>query len=304
MRFLPSLPRFYQGLATRSPLLNKTNVHKTIITASISRFQSTAVAEPVNDRPFDKVLVANRGEIVERVIRTCRDLDIATVAVYSTADSKARFVRQADESICIGPAAATDSYLNVEAVLDAVQQSGAQAVHPGMFGGMIVEVGAHRISPLGSFCCFRCSFVYCCGLDWVIGYGFLSENADFSRDVSKQAVFLGPTADAIHQLGDKIESKSLAIRAGVDVVPGYDGVVETLEQARQICHETLSGYPVLLKAAAGGGGKGMRICWSDQDLKEAWNVAKAEAIKFFKDDRLLVEKYIERPHHIEFQVVS
>jgi propionyl-CoA carboxylase alpha chain len=136
------------------------------------------------------------------------------------------------------------------------------------------------------------------------GYGFLSENAAFCRAVTERGVFLGPTANAIHQLGDKLQSKALAITAGVEVVPGHDGVVESLDQALQITHESLGGYPVLLKAAAGGGGKGMRTCWNDQDLREAWNLTKAEAAKFFSDDRLLLEKYIERPHHIEFQVMA
>lgn len=127
---------------------------------------------------------------------------------------------------------------------------------------------------------------------------------DFCKSVSEKGVFLGPTANAIHLLGDKIESKRIALEAGVSVVPGYDGVVESFEQALKIAHNDLGGYPVLLKAAAGGGGKGMRTCYSDQDLKEAWGLAKSEALKFFKDDRLLIEKFIERPHHIEFQVMA
>jgi len=140
---------------------------------------------------------------------------------------------------------------------------------------------------------------HCCS-----GYGFLSENASFCEAVSEKAVFLGPSPQAIRQLGDKLESKKLALEAGVHVVPGYEDVVETVEQALELSNGELGGYPVLLKAAAGGGGKGMRVCWSDQDIREAWSVSKAEALKFFMDDRLLIEKFIERPHHIEFQVIS
>jgi len=190
------------------------------------------------------------------------------VAVYSTADAGAPFVSAADEAVCVGPAASSDSYMNVTAILDAIEQTGAQAVHP--------------------------------------GYGFLSENAAFCQQVEEQAgaVFLGPSAHSIRQLGDKLQSKLLAVQAGVSTIPGHDeGPVESVEEALQLCRDKVP-YPVLLKAAAGGGGKGMRVCYNEQDVKEAWTVAKAEAIKFFKDDRLLLEKFIEKPHHIEFQVMA
>jgi propionyl-CoA carboxylase alpha chain len=216
-------------------------------------------------KPFEKVLVANRGEIAERVFRTCQSLDIATVAVYSAYDANAPFVKAADEAICLGTS--STSYLDVPAVFDAVRQTGAQAVHP--------------------------------------GYGFLSENANFAERLEKEtgAVFLGPPVNAIHSLGDKLESKEIAVKGGVTVIPGYEGAVESLEQALQLCNESVP-YPVLLKAANGGGGKGMRVCYNDQDVKEAWTIAKAEALKFFGDDRLLLEKFIENPHHIEFQVMG
>lgn len=220
------------------------------------------------NRLFDKVLIANRGEICLRIARTCRRLGIPTVAVYSTMDAGTPFVQAADEAVCIGPAPVTDSYLNTEAILEVIRQTGAQAVHP--------------------------------------GYGFLSENASFCRAVEESgAVFLGPSVASIEKLGDKLQSKLLAVQAGVNIIPGYDsGPVESIEQTLQLCNEGVVPYPVLLKAAAGGGGKGMRVCHSDDDIREAWTVAKAEAIKFFKDDRLLLEKFIERPHHIEFQVLA
>ena len=198
-------------------------------------------------KPFEKVLVANRGEIVQRVMRTCNALDIDTVAVYSTADARAPFVQEADEKVCLGPPAASESYLNVEKVLQAIRHTGAQAVHP--------------------------------------GYGFLSENANFARAIQEEtdAVWLGPSPNAIRQLGDKLASKDVAIEAGVNIVPGHDKPIESLEQALHLVHETDLTYPVLLKAAAGGGGKGMRTCYNDQDLKEAWVLSKAEALKFFSD---------------------
>ncbi|EEC43566.1 carboxylase propionyl-coa carboxylase [Phaeodactylum tricornutum CCAP 1055/1] len=214
---------------------------------------------------WQAILIANRGEIVERVIKTCHELEIETVAVYSTADAKAPFVSKATQSICIGPAAANKSYLQPDNILQAMSISGAQALHP--------------------------------------GYGFLSENAQFAQAVLDAGhVWLGPSPSCVHQMGDKLESKAVAVQAGVATVPGHDGVVETLSQALQLCNETI-GYPVLLKALAGGGGKGMRVCYNDQDVKDAWTVSKAEALSFFNNDQLLLEKFIERPHHIEFQVL-
>ena len=212
-------------------------------------------------------MVANRGEIVQRVIRTCRQMDIETIAVYSTADAQAQFVKEADRAVCLGPAAANLSYLNTKAILQAITDTGAQAVHP--------------------------------------GYGFLSENAAFSKTiVDHGAVWLGPSAYAIEKLGDKLESKHIAEDAGVSIVPGHDKPIESLEQALQFTNDGTVPYPVLLKAASGGGGKGMRICFNDQDLKEAWILSKAEAMQFFGDDRLLLEKFIEDPHHIEFQILA
>ena len=224
-----------------------------------SRFFSTE-----NVKPFDKVLIANRGEISQRVVKTCKELGIKTVAIYSTADAKAPFVKAADEAICIGPADSSASYLNVERVLQAIRDTGAQAVHP--------------------------------------GYGFLSENADFCESIQGEGVaWLGPPISAIHDMGDKIQSKVIAAAAGVSIIPGYDGTINSLEHAYEVANQI--GYPVLVKAAAGGGGKGMRTCYNDQDVTEAYPMAKSEAKKFFSDDRLLIEKFIENPHHIEFQVL-
>jgi propionyl-CoA carboxylase alpha chain len=224
-----------------------------------SRFFSTQ-----NVKPFDKVLIANRGEISQRVVKTCKELGIKTVAIYSTADAKAPFVQAADEAICIGPADSSASYLNVERVLQAIRDTGAQAVHP--------------------------------------GYGFLSENADFCKSIQGEGVaWLGPPISAIHDMGDKIQSKVIAAAAGVSIIPGYDGTINSLEHAYEVANQV--GYPVLVKAAAGGGGKGMRTCYNDKEIKEAYPMAKSEAKKFFSDDRLLIEKYIENPHHIEFQVL-
>eukprot|EP00339_Tiarina_fusa_P012865 CAMPEP_0117003228 /NCGR_PEP_ID=MMETSP0472-20121206/4616_1 /TAXON_ID=693140 ORGANISM="Tiarina fusus, Strain LIS" /NCGR_SAMPLE_ID=MMETSP0472 /ASSEMBLY_ACC=CAM_ASM_000603 /LENGTH=735 /DNA_ID=CAMNT_0004703803 /DNA_START=155 /DNA_END=2362 /DNA_ORIENTATION=- len=225
------------------------------------RFFSTSES---TDPPFSKVLIANRGEISQRVARTCNDLGIKTVAVYSTADAKAPFVKAADEAICVGPAASSDSYLNVPNVLQAIRDTGAQAVHP--------------------------------------GYGFLSENADFCQSIEGEGVvWLGPPVSAIHDMGDKIRSKEIAEAAGVSIIPGYDGTIESLEHCLEVSNQV--GYPVLVKAAAGGGGKGMRTCYNDAEVREAYPMAKSEAKKFFADDRLLVEKFIENPHHIEFQVL-
>lgn len=219
------------------------------------RFLSTVNATG----PFDKILIANRGEISSRVMRTCRDLGIKTVAIYSTHDAKAPYVSEADETICIG-----QSYLNEERVLEAIQESGAQACMP--------------------------------------GYGFFSENANFARQMPNNVTWLGPSPDAILQMGCKIRSKKIAIDAGVSVIPGFEGELESFEHAARVAKDI--GYPVLLKAAAGGGGKGMRICHNKQELKESFPLAKAEAQKFFNDNRLLVEKYVVNPHHIEFQLLS
>lgn len=233
---------------------------KPLTSSSAFRRLFSAVADP----PFSKVLIANRGEISQRVSRTCKELGIKTVAIYSTADAKAPFVQAADEAVCVGPADSSLSYLNVPKVLEVIRETGAQAVHP--------------------------------------GYGFLSENSQFCNSIESQGVaWLGPGVFAIQEMGDKIRSKEIAEEAGVNIIPGYEGSIDSLEQALKVANDI--GYPVLVKAAAGGGGKGMRTCYNDREVKEAYPMAKSEALKYFADDRLLVEKYIENPHHIEFQVM-
>lgn len=214
---------------------------------------------------FRKILIANRGEIACRVIATCRRLGIATVAVYSDADADALHVDLADEAVRIGPAAASESYLNADAVIEAAQATGAEAIHP--------------------------------------GYGFLSENADFAQSVEEAGlVFIGPPADAIRAMGDKAAAKAIMEDAGVPLVPGYHGDAQDLDtitaEARRI------GYPVLLKASAGGGGKGMRPVLAESDLGAALQSAKREAKNAFGDDRMLIEKLIQRPRHVEMQVFA
>jgi len=191
-------------------------------------------------------------------------MGIKTVAIHSDIDSAALHVRMADESYCVGPAASRDSYLNMDAIIDVIKKSGAQAVHP--------------------------------------GYGFLSENTDFAKRLNDiGVVFIGPNSEAIHALGDKIESKKIAKKAGVHIVPGFDGVVESPEHCVSLAREI--GYPVMIKASAGGGGKGMRIAWNDKDAMEGFRFSKQEASSSFGDDRLLIEKFIENPRHIEIQVL-
>ena len=215
--------------------------------------------------PFQKILIANRGEIALRVIRTCRALGIKTVAVHSTIDVRSPHVLAADEAVCLGPAPTSESYLNIDAVCDAIIATGAQAVHP--------------------------------------GYGFLSENADFARRITEMGVtFVGPSPSAIVAMGDKITSKRIAREANVSVIPGYDGFVSSPDHAVEIAEEV--GYPVMIKATAGGGGKGMRICRNAAEVKEGYQLSTAEAKSFFGDERLFIERYVEKPHHIEFQVLS
>lgn len=215
--------------------------------------------------PFRKILVANRGEIACRVIRTCRRMGISTVAVYSEADCSALHVRMADEVVCVGPAPATQSYLDIERMVHACRETGAQAVHP--------------------------------------GYGFLAENASFATAVEEAGmVFIGPGPEAIELMGDKLASKRAAARAGVSLVPGHDGVVASLEEALAAARSI--GYPVMIKASAGGGGKGMRIARDDAECQEGFERARGEAIASFGDGRLLVERFIERPRHIEIQVLA
>ncbi len=214
---------------------------------------------------FKKILIANRGEIACRVIRTARTMGIRTVAVYSEADADAKHVREADEAIAIGPPPAAQRYLDIERIVEACRRSGAEAVHP--------------------------------------GYGFLSENRAFAAALKKAGVvFIGPAAAAIAAMGDKIESKKLAQKAKVNVVPGYLGVIKDDKDAVKIARDI--GYPVMIKASAGGGGKGMRIARSDEEVRDGFRAATSEARSSFADDRVFIEKFIESPRHIEIQVLG
>jgi acetyl-CoA carboxylase biotin carboxylase subunit len=214
---------------------------------------------------FDKILIANRGEIALRVLRACKELGIPTVAVHSTADADAMHVRFADESVCIGPPAAKDSYLNIPAILSACEITGADAVHP--------------------------------------GYGFLSENARFAEILSDHDVqFIGPKPEHIRIMGDKIEAKRTAKRLGIPVVPGSDGGVTSDAEAAKIANEI--GYPVLIKAAAGGGGRGMKVARTAAELSTALSTARSEAKAAFGDDAVYIEKYLDKPRHIEIQVLG
>src|SRR5271165_7407727 len=214
---------------------------------------------------FRKILIANRGEIACRIIRTAQRMGIATVAVHSEADTEALHVRMADEAIGIGPAPSAESYLNIKRIVEACRQSGAEAVHP--------------------------------------GYGFLSENPAFARALSKSGVtFIGPPTEAIAAMGDKIESKKLARAAGVSSVPGHLEVVPDADAAVAIARDI--GHPVMIKASAGGGGKGMRIAVSDAEVRDGFRSAASEAKSSFADDRIFIEKYIEKPRHIEIQVLG
>ena len=214
---------------------------------------------------FTKILIANRGEIALRVLRACKELGIQTVAVHSTADADAMHVRLADESVCIGPPAARDSYLNIPQLLAACEITGADAVHP--------------------------------------GYGFLSENARFAEILEAHDIgFIGPTAEHIRIMGDKIAAKQTARDLGIPVVPGSDGAVTPADDAHAIAREI--GYPVLVKAAAGGGGRGMKVALSEKDLDTALSTARSEAKAAFGDDALYMEKYLGKPRHIEIQVLG
>ena len=215
--------------------------------------------------PFDKILIANRGEIACRVIRTCKRLGIKTVAVYSEADADALHVRLADEAVLIGPPPSAQSYLQIDKIVAACKKTGAQAVHP--------------------------------------GYGFLSEKQEFQKALAKaKIVFIGPDALAIHAMGDKIESKKLALKAGVSTVPGYLHAIANAEEAVKIAQKV--GYPVMIKASAGGGGKGMRIAYNDEETREGFGSATNEAKASFADDRVFIEKYVEEPRHIEIQLIA
>lgn len=214
---------------------------------------------------FKKILIANRGEIACRVIKTARKMGIATVAIYSDADRNALHVQMADEAVHIGPAPANDSYIVIDKVMAAIKATGAEAVHP--------------------------------------GYGFLSENKKFAEALEAAGVaFIGPPAGAIEAMGDKITSKKLAQEAGVSTVPGYMGLIEDAEEAVKISNEI--GYPVMIKASAGGGGKGMRIAWNDDEAREGFQSSKNEAANSFGDDRIFIEKFVAQPRHIEIQVLA
>ena len=212
---------------------------------------------------FKKILIANRGEIALRIIRACREMGIGTVAVHSTADANSMAVRLADESVCIGPAAAKDSYLYMPSIISAAEVTGAEAIHP--------------------------------------GYGFLSENSTFARMVEEHGfTFIGPKPEHIDIMGDKVMAKKTVMALGIPCVPGSDGALESAAQAKQIANE--GGYPMLIKAASGGGGKGMKVVRSESEMDEAYSTARSEAKANFGDDTVYMEKYLERPRHIEIQV--
>ena len=214
---------------------------------------------------FNEILIATRGEIAMRVIRTCREMGIKTVAVYSTADRESLHVRFADEAVCIGPPQSSESYLSIPRIMAAVEITNADAIHP--------------------------------------GYGFLAENADFAEVCSEYGIkFIGPTPDQIRKMGDKITAKETMIKAKVPVIPGSDGLIRDTKHGKKIASDI--GYPVILKATAGGGGKGMRAVWDEKDFETAWNMARQEAKAAFGNDGIYVEKLIEEPRHIEIQVAG
>ncbi|MEJ6792344.1 MAG: acetyl-CoA carboxylase biotin carboxylase subunit [Lacinutrix sp.] len=214
---------------------------------------------------FKKILIANRGEIALRVIRTCKEMGIKTVAVYSTADAESLHVKFADEAVCIGPAPSRESYLKMSNIIAAAEITNADAIHP--------------------------------------GYGFLSENAKFSKICTEHEIkFIGASPEMIDRMGDKANAKSTMIAAGVPVVPGSEGVIESFEECVKVAKET--GYPVMLKASAGGGGKGMRAVWKPESLQEAWESARQESKAAFGNDDMYMEKLIEEPRHIEIQIVG
>ena len=214
---------------------------------------------------FKKILVANRGEIALRVIRTCKEMGIQTVAVYSTADAESLHVKFADEAVCIGPALSSESYLKVANIIAAAEITNADAIHP--------------------------------------GYGFLSENARFSKICEEHGIkFIGASPEMIDRMGDKANAKATMKAAGVPCVPGSDGVIESFSECKKTAKKT--GYPVMLKASAGGGGKGMRAVWKEEDLKDAWDSARQESKAAFGNDDMYMEKLIEEPRHIEIQIIG
>jgi len=214
---------------------------------------------------FKKILIANRGEIALRVIRTCKEMGIKTVAVYSTADKDSLPVRFADEAVCIGPAVSAESYLSIPNIIAAAEITNADAIHP--------------------------------------GYGFLSENASFSRRCAENNIkFIGATPEQIDGMGDKSNAKATMVAAGVPCIPGSDGLLEDVEHAKKVAKKIK--YPVILKATAGGGGKGMRVVWEEENLEEAWNKTRQEAGAAFGNDGIYMEKFIEQPRHIEIQIAG
>ncbi|MDR6560424.1 MULTISPECIES: acetyl-CoA carboxylase biotin carboxylase subunit [unclassified Arcicella] len=214
---------------------------------------------------FKKILIANRGEIALRIIRTCKEMGIKTVAVYSTADRESLHVKFADEAVCIGPPPSRQSYLNIPAIISAAEVTGADAIHP--------------------------------------GYGFLSENAEFSRICAEYGIkFIGATADQINSMGDKATAKDTMKKSGVPVIPGSDGLIDTVEEAKALAKDIK--YPVIIKATAGGGGRGMRIIRKEEEFDKLWTDAKTESAAAFGNDGLYMEKYVEEPRHIEIQIVG
>ncbi len=214
---------------------------------------------------FKKILIANRGEIALRVIRTCREMGIKTIAVYSVADKDSLHVRFADEAVCIGGAKSSESYLNIPHIMAAAEITNADAIHP--------------------------------------GYGFLAENAGFAEICGQYNIkFIGPTPEMIRKMGDKMTAKETMIAAGVPCIPGSEGLLESLEEATRLANEM--GYPVIMKATAGGGGKGMRVVWSESEIEKAYTTAKAEAAASFNNDGLYMEKFVEEPRHIEIQIAG
>jgi acetyl-CoA carboxylase biotin carboxylase subunit len=215
---------------------------------------------------FKKILIANRGEIALRVIRTCKEMGIKTVAVYSTADKDSLHVKFADEAVCIGKPSSMDSYLNIPHIMAAAEITNADAIHP--------------------------------------GYGFLAENAKFAQICTDHGIkFIGPTPGMINAMGDKITAKETMIKAGVPVVPGSGGLLESVAQAKELAKNEV-GYPVILKATAGGGGKGMRVVWQESEMEKAFENAKTEAAASFKNDGIYMEKFVEEPRHIEIQIAG
>eukprot|EP00009_Paramoeba_aestuarina_P008667 CAMPEP_0201523692 /NCGR_PEP_ID=MMETSP0161_2-20130828/20782_1 /ASSEMBLY_ACC=CAM_ASM_000251 /TAXON_ID=180227 /ORGANISM="Neoparamoeba aestuarina, Strain SoJaBio B1-5/56/2" /LENGTH=754 /DNA_ID=CAMNT_0047922883 /DNA_START=52 /DNA_END=2316 /DNA_ORIENTATION=+ len=257
-----------RGLSLYSAL-PRASVVSSLPSSSLTTPQSSffSTSRPLSKRPpppLESILVANRGEIACRIMRTAKKLGIRTIAVYSEADSLSQHVEMADESVCIGPPPSADSYLRIDRIMEAIQQTKAAAVHP--------------------------------------GYGFLSERSAFVEELEKNnVIFIGPGSHAMNAMGDKIESKKIAKAAGVNVIPGFIGEVDDSDEVIRLSKEI--GYPVMVKASAGGGGKGLRIAWNDEEVVEAFHVSKAEAIASFGDGRMLIEKFVDEPRHIEIQIL-